>query len=123
MLQGKEKSPRLLAQTMGDTSKIYASSMGQGGQNVKGPRTREELEEQRSNLEYELSQLDTLQSMLMGSSIEATARCIDYRACMAAAEEELAEIRQRLAGYEPREAREAELDEAEREAEYWRAVL
>lgn len=124
MTDCKEKSPRPRQRHMGDVTMgsppiVYPER----APDVKGLRTRDELEEQRDNLIYELSQLDTLQSMLAGSSIEATARCIDYRACAAAAEEELNEVRQRLAGYEAREAREAELNEAEREAEYRRAVL
>lgn len=123
MIERKEKSPRLLAQTMGDASKTYTPSVHQNIQNVKGLRTRDELEEQRDNLIYELSQLDALQSLLEGSSIEATARCIDYRACVAAAEEELNEVRQRLARFEVKDRVEAKADEAEREAEYWRAAL
>lgn len=123
MMQSKEKSPRLLEQTKGDASKTYTPSVHQNIQNVKGLRTRDELEEQRDNLIYELSQLDALQSLLEGSSIEATARCIDYRACVAAAEEELNEVRRWLARFEVKDRVEAKADEAEREAEYWRAVL
>lgn len=124
MTSYKEKSPRPRQRHMGDVTMGFPSIVySDRAPGVKGLRTRDELEEQRDNLIYELSQLDALQSLLEGSSIEATARCIDYRACMAAAEEELAEIRQRLAGYEAREVREAELDEVERETEYWRAAL
>lgn len=124
MTSYKEKSPRLLEQTKGDVTMGFPSIVySDRAPGVKGLRTRDELEEQRDNLIYELSQLDALQSLLEGSSIEATARCIDYRACVAAAEEELNEVRQRLARYEAQDREEAKADEAEREAEYWRAAL
>ena len=124
MIERKEKSPRLLEQTMGDVTMGFPSIVySDRAPDVKGLRTRDELEEQRDNLIYELSQLDALQSLLEGSSIEATARCIDYRACVAAAEEELNEVRQRLARFEVKDRVEAKADEAEREAEYWRAAL
>lgn len=124
MIERKEKSPRLLAQTMGDVTMGFPSIVySDRAPGVKGLRTRDELEEQRDNLIYELSQLDALQSLLEGSSIEATARCIDYRACVVAAEEELNEVRQRLARYEAQDREETKADEAEREAEYRRAVL
>ena len=124
MIERKEKSPRPRQRHMGDVTMGFPSIVySDRAPDVKGLRTRDELEEQRDNLEYELSQLDALQSLLEGSSVEATARCIDYRACVAAAEEELNEVRQRLARYEAQDREETKADEAEREAEYRRAVL
>ena len=124
MIDHKEKSPRPRQRHMGDITMGFPSIVySDRAPDVKGLRTRDELEEQRENLEYELSQLDALQSLLEGSSTEATARCVDYRACVAAAEDELTEIRKRLARYEAQDREEAKADEAEREAEYWRAAL
>lgn len=123
MIDRKEKSPWLLEQTKGDTSKISYSSYPATATNVNGLPDSKFWYWRAARLEKALDSLKDFLDVHPDDRPHDIERMRAIDNIIADMEQEIEEAKADAEYNRELEAKEAALDEAEREAEYWRDAL
>lgn len=123
MIERKEKSPRLLAQTMGDITKNPSTVYPKGSGVVKYMQDSEFWGERAKQLNLHAEILRDFVDTCPEDFADDRKRMKVIEEIIAGMEADAEDAKEEARWHRERESREAALDEAEREAEYWRDAL
>ena len=123
MIERKEKSPRLLEQTMGDMTKNPSTVYPNGSGVVKYMQDSDFWEERAKQLNLHAEILRGFVDTCPEDFVNDRKRMKAIEEIIAGMEADAEDAKKEARWHRERESRETALDEAEREAEYRRAAL